>query len=114
MHWNGGDKYNVIGYIGQGAFAMVYKLSSKQDGEVYAVKEIDKGKFAKGGSSAEKARKELDVIRNLQHVSRANIKYLDTDYDPAEHREVHRSSRCTNSSLYRYGVCAFWRPNLVH
>lgn len=68
MHWNGGDKYNVICYIGKGAFAMVYKLSSKQDGEVFAVKEIDKAKI-KDRNEANKARKELDVIKNLRHVS---------------------------------------------
>lgn len=50
---------------------MVYKLSSKRDGEVYAVKEIDKVKLMKGGSSTQKAQKEVDVIKNLRHVSRA-------------------------------------------
>jgi serine/threonine protein kinase len=73
LHWNGGDKYNVIGYIGKGAFAMVYKLSSKRDGEVYAVKEIDKAQFAKNGASAQKARKELDVIKNLRHVGKGSL-----------------------------------------
>lgn len=68
MHWNGGDKYNVISYIGKGAFAMVYKLSSKRDGEVFAVKEIDKTKI-KDRADAIKARKELDVIKSLRHVS---------------------------------------------
>ncbi|KAK4690470.1 hypothetical protein P7C71_g6328, partial [Lecanoromycetidae sp. Uapishka_2] len=74
MHWNGGDKYNVIGYIGKGAFAMVYKLSSKRDGEVFAVKEIDKGKI-KDKADAHKAQKELNVIKNLRHPN--IVKYID-------------------------------------
>ena len=69
MHWNGGDKYNVVGYIGKGAFAMVYKLATVDNGKVFAVKELDKRKFMKNGILDHKVHNELKIIRKLQHVS---------------------------------------------
>src|SRR5204863_6265060 len=47
MHWNGGSVYNVTGQIGKGAFATVYKLATKNDGAVYAAKELDKRRLMK-------------------------------------------------------------------
>ena len=69
MHWNGGSKYNVVGLIGSGAFANVYKLSDKRDGELFAAKQLDKSHFAKVGSLPSKIYNELNVIKSLRHVS---------------------------------------------
>lgn len=69
MYWNGGAKYNVVGFIGSGAFANVYKLSSKRDGVVFAVKQLDKKRLAKEGSLSSKIYNELNVIKGLRHVS---------------------------------------------
>lgn len=69
MHWGGGAKYNVVGFIGAGAFANVYKLSSKRDGLVFAVKQLDKSRLAKAGNPVSKIYNELNVIKSLRHVS---------------------------------------------
>ena len=69
MNWNGGPKYNVVGAIGQGAFANVYKLSSKRDGVVFAAKQLDKSRFAKEGMLSKKMYNELNLIKSLRHVS---------------------------------------------
>ena len=69
LHWTGGSKYNAVGFIGSGAFATVHKFSSKRDGEVFAVKQLDKSRLAKQGSLASKIYNELNVIKGLRHVS---------------------------------------------
>lgn len=69
MNWSGGSKYNVVGTIGQGAFANVYKLSSKRDGVVFAAKQLDKSRFAKDGTLSSKIYNELNLIKSLRHVS---------------------------------------------
>ena len=71
MQWSGGPKYNVVGTIGQGAFATVYKLSSKKDGLVFAAKQLDKNRFAKDGTLSSKMYNELNLIKGLRHVSAA-------------------------------------------
>ena len=75
MHWGGGPQYNVVGFIGSGAFANVYKLSSKRDGMVYAAKQLDKNRLAKTANLAKNRNlpnniyNELNVIKGLRHVS---------------------------------------------
>ena len=69
LHWNGGEKYNVTGYIGSGAFATVCKLSSKRDGEVFAVKQLEKKRFAKDAMASRKFHNELNLMMNSRHVS---------------------------------------------
>ena len=68
LQWNGGEKYNVVSYIGKGAFAMVYKLSAKKDGEVYACKQIEKRRFIKDGVLNHKVHNEILVMKDLEHV----------------------------------------------
>ena len=68
LAWNGGDKYNVVGYVDKGAFAMVYQLASKRDGEVYAVKQLEKRRFLKDGHLGRRGHNELDVMKTLRHV----------------------------------------------
>ncbi|KAL8691795.1 MAG: hypothetical protein Q9218_003071, partial [Villophora microphyllina] len=67
MHWNGGVTYQVTGKIGKGAFATVYKLVRRHDGEVLAVKEVDKTNFVKRGNTSLKVTQELNIMKRLQH-----------------------------------------------
>ena len=68
MSWNGGEHFNVVGHIGKGAFANVYRLATKQDGEVFAAKEIEKRRFMKDGVLSHKAQNEIVVMKQLHHV----------------------------------------------
>ena len=70
MHWNGGSTYNVTGQIGKGAFATVYKLATKQHGEIYAAKELDKRRFMKNGILDQKVDNEMKIMKDLKHVSK--------------------------------------------
>lgn len=67
--WNGGAKYNIVGKIGQGAFAIVYQLATKSEGELFAAKEIEKRRFMKNGSVDAKIMNEIRIMKNLKHVS---------------------------------------------
>ena len=67
LGWNGGEKYNVIKPIGKGAFAMVFQLSTKDHGELYACKQIEKRRWIKDGILNHKSHNEIDVMRDLQH-----------------------------------------------
>ena len=67
--WDGGPNYNVVDYIGKGAFAMVYKLSTKRDGEVFAAKQIEKRRFIKDGQVGSKVHHEIKIMERLRHVS---------------------------------------------
>ena len=75
MKWNGGEKYSVIGVVGKGAFAAVYKLAEKSAGTVFAAKEIDKIKFMKNGELDSKIGNELRIIKSLKHPH--IVKYCD-------------------------------------
>lgn len=66
--WKGGAKYNKIGCIGKGAFAVVYKLTAKFDGIPYAAKELEKRRFMKNGILDQKVDTEMNIMRNIQHV----------------------------------------------
>ena len=68
MHWTGGAMYNVTGQIGKGAFATVYKLATKQHGEIYAAKELDKRRFMKNGILDQKVDNEMKIMKDLKHV----------------------------------------------
>lgn len=80
IHWGGGPKYNIVGYVGQGAFANVYKLSSKKDGMVFAAKQLDKRHLAKSGIMSSKIYNELNVIKSLRHPN--IVKYVDHHETP--------------------------------
>ena len=75
LGWNGGEKYNVVKPIGKGAFAVVYKLSSIQNGEVYACKQIEKRRFIKDGVLNQKVHNEIDVMKDLEHAN--IVKYIE-------------------------------------
>ena len=67
--WKGGNKYNKVGCIGKGAFAVVYKITDKFDGIPYAAKELEKRRFMKNGVLDQKVDTEMNIMRKIQHVS---------------------------------------------
>jgi serine/threonine protein kinase len=67
MHWAGGDKYNVVGQIGKGAFATVYQLATKSDGQLFAAKELEKRRFMKNGILDRKIDNELQIMKAISH-----------------------------------------------
>lgn len=67
--WRGGTKYNKIGCIGKGAFAVVYKITDKYSGVPYAAKELEKRRFMKNGILDQKVDNEMKIMRQIQHVS---------------------------------------------
>ncbi|KAL4958386.1 hypothetical protein BDW69DRAFT_78792 [Aspergillus filifer] len=75
MQWSGGPTYNVTGQIGKGAFAVVYKLATKQTGAVFAAKELDKRKFMKNGVLDRKVDNELKIMKDLKHPN--IVQYID-------------------------------------
>lgn len=66
--WSGSNKYNRIGSIGKGAFAVVYKVTSKYDGNPYAAKELEKRRFIKNGILDQKVENEMKIMQRVQHV----------------------------------------------
>lgn len=70
MHWNGGVHYNVTGQLGKGAFATVYTLATKKDGQIFACKELDKRRMmqsrGRGGESI--VDHEIRIMERLHHV----------------------------------------------
>jgi serine/threonine protein kinase len=67
MHWGGGEKYNVVGQIGKGAFATVYQLATKNDGQLFAAKELEKRRFMKNGVLDRKIDNELQIMKAISH-----------------------------------------------
>ncbi|KAH7026538.1 uncharacterized protein B0I36DRAFT_366090 [Microdochium trichocladiopsis] len=65
--WRGGEKYARVGVVGKGAFATVYKVTSKYDGSPYAAKELDKRKFMKNGVLDQKVENEMKIMQAVQH-----------------------------------------------
>ncbi|PNY27678.1 Serine/threonine-protein kinase RAD53 [Tolypocladium capitatum] len=65
--WTGSGTYNRIGTIGKGAFAVVYKVTSKYDGKPYAAKELEKRRFMKNGVLDQKVENEMKIMRRVQH-----------------------------------------------
>lgn len=75
MHWSGGDKYNVVGQIGKGAFAMVYQLATKSDGQLFAAKELEKRRFMKNGILDRKIDNEMQIMKAISH--RNVVQYIE-------------------------------------
>ena len=66
--WRGGNKYNKVGVIGKGAFAVVYKMTAKFDGVPFAAKEIEKRRFMKNGIVDQKLETEMKIMQKIKHV----------------------------------------------
>lgn len=78
--WNGSGKYNRIGTIGKGAFAVVYKVTSKYDGRPYAAKELEKRRFIKNGVLDQKVENEMKIMERVQHPN--IVRYIENfDWD---------------------------------
>ncbi|KAK3934775.1 Serine/threonine-protein kinase RAD53 [Diplogelasinospora grovesii] len=78
--WNGSNKYNRVGEIGKGAFAVVYKVTSKFDGLPYAAKELDKRKFIKNGVLDQKVENEMKIMQKIKHSNIVQyVEHLDWD-----------------------------------
>ncbi|WPH00236.1 Hypothetical protein R9X50_00305900 [Acrodontium crateriforme] len=75
MHWSGGDKYNVVGFIGKGAFATVYQLATKDEGQLFAAKELEKRRFIKNGVLDRKLDNEMKIMRDISHQN--IVQYVD-------------------------------------
>lgn len=75
MHWSGGEKYNVVGQIGKGAFAMVYQLATKSDGQLFAAKELEKRRFMKNGILDRKIDNEMQIMKAISH--RNVVQYIE-------------------------------------
>ncbi|TKA61292.1 hypothetical protein B0A49_12344, partial [Cryomyces minteri] len=75
MKWNGGDTYNVVGHLGKGAFATVYRLATKSDGHYFAAKELEKRKFMKNGILDRKLDNEMQIMKGLRHPN--IVQYID-------------------------------------
>jgi len=69
MKWNGGTKYNVVGHLGKGAFATVYRLATKSQGEYFAAKELEKRRFVKNGVLDRKLDNELQIMKSTNHAN---------------------------------------------
>lgn len=67
MKWNGGDRYNILGQVGKGAFATVYQLATKMDGKLFAAKELEKRRFMKNGMLDKKIDNEMKIMQALRH-----------------------------------------------
>ncbi|KAJ4522526.1 Protein kinase protein rad53 [Exophiala dermatitidis] len=74
-HWNGGSLYNFTGMLGKGAFATVYRVQTKKEGDLYAAKELDKRRFIKNGVLDMKFDSELNIMKHLKHPNIVN--YVD-------------------------------------
>ncbi|KAJ9497174.1 Protein kinase protein rad53 [Exophiala xenobiotica] len=74
-HWNGGSLYNFTGLLGKGAFATVYRVQTKKEGDIYAAKELDKRRFIKNGVLDMKFDSELNIMKHLNHPNIVN--YVD-------------------------------------
>ena len=75
MQWSGGDKYNVVGLIGKGAFATVYQLATKSEGQLFAAKELEKRRFMKNGVIDRKLDNEMQIMKSISH--RNIVQYID-------------------------------------
>lgn len=85
MHWGGGDKYNVVGLIGKGAFATVYQLATKNEGQLFAAKELEKRKFMKNGVLDRKLDNEMQIMKAVSHEH--IVQYIDYQ-DHATHMYI--------------------------
>ena len=78
--WHGGLSYNFTGQLGKGAFATVFRIQTKKEGNILAAKELDKRKFLRNGVLDIKFDSELKIMQTLKHPN--IVQYIDYhDYD---------------------------------
>jgi serine/threonine protein kinase len=67
MKWDGGPKYKVTNFLGRGAFANVYQLTTCYDGDLFAVKELEKKRFVKDNVLDRRLVNELNIMKAVTH-----------------------------------------------
>ncbi|KAH6657486.1 hypothetical protein BKA67DRAFT_189867 [Truncatella angustata] len=78
--FRGGERYNRVGQIGKGAFAVVYKVTDRYTGMPYAAKELDKRKFMKNGVLDQKVENEMKIMQRVSHENIVQyIEHFDWD-----------------------------------
>ncbi|KAK8213478.1 Protein kinase protein rad53 [Zalaria obscura] len=82
MRWDGGAKYNPAGLLGKGAFATVYMLATKSEGQLFAVKELEKRRFMKNGILDRKLDNEMQIMKGISHPNIVQyVEYEETTTD---------------------------------
>ncbi|KAI9819613.1 MAG: hypothetical protein M1827_007063 [Pycnora praestabilis] len=80
MVWSGGPLYNVVGYLGKGAFANVFTLATKDKGEKFAAKELQKRSLMRNGIMDLKIDNEMRIMKRLKHKN--IVQYFDSVEQP--------------------------------
>ncbi|KAI5285508.1 hypothetical protein KEM54_000515, partial [Ascosphaera aggregata] len=87
MNWNGAPDYNVVGMIGKGAFATVYKIATKIDGRIFACKELNSRSLGRGKKAQKKIYQELRIMDRLWHPH--IVKFHNSYIPPLDHRYLY-------------------------
>jgi len=77
MAWSGGQKYKCTGVLGKGAFATVYLIATRLNGELFAAKELEKKRFMRRGVLDKKLDSELKIMQRIQHPN--VVQFFDTE-----------------------------------
>jgi serine/threonine protein kinase len=80
MAWSGGDKYRCTGVLGKGAFATVYLLATRMDGELFAAKELEKKRFMRRGILDKRLESEIRIMEDVRHPN--IVQFYDTVETP--------------------------------
>ncbi|KAI9883719.1 MAG: hypothetical protein M1823_004523 [Watsoniomyces obsoletus] len=91
--WSGGPRYNVVGTVGKGAFATVYKVARTENGEIYAAKELSRRTFHKNNHNATDRKfdsemaimqrlRHPNIVQYIEHVVEAEAMYIIMEYVP--------------------------------
>jgi serine/threonine protein kinase len=75
MAWNGDGIYNVVGLLGKGAFATVYRIATAMDGKLLAAKELEKKRFMKNGQLDQRLDNEMQIMQTIHHPN--IVQYID-------------------------------------
>jgi serine/threonine protein kinase len=81
MRWDGRPTYSVTGFLGKGAFAQVYQLTTRKEGKLFAVKELEKRRYVKDGILDRKISNEMEIMKSIKHPH--IVQYV--DYHDIEH-----------------------------
>jgi len=76
MAWSGGHKYKCTGVLGKGAFATVYLIATRLNGELFAAKELEKRRFMRNGVLDKKLDSELQIMQRIHHPN--VVQFFDT------------------------------------
>lgn len=80
MHWSGGDVFKCTGILGKGAFATVYQLATRMNGELFAGKELEKRRFMKNGMLDHRLDNEMQIMKDIKHPNVVQyVDYVETD-----------------------------------